>query len=1239
MLALIRTWFLGDKNGRCGDQCGSLCKGPCESFEVSHDNATCTCLGSMCGENAICTVANVCECLEEYTGDPFGAGCTKSSTLLAAINATADQIDLFLMDDGSSIPELQPFMALVRSQIPSSLNLHPTDRDILQVIIQPQFEKNESRRHLWSLHNGKQGMKASWNINERNLGRTFTLPRSGSIHPFIERFQNNGLVVVVDDSVDFLAGQTRALESENCIEAVIMGMVALWNLIVSAFIPSLTSVVGSIGRVLAKKILARKPRALDTLIPIFLKLKAFTAENIVAELGKLFEKFITMLVETVGVKGILDEMLGVISYKDTWIIFGLFAAEMAAAAISFGSSLLYKIARMVISMLSVVKSIQSIDKECFSFSNPCLVDGIPIDCNDSNECTSDSCNPTTGSCIHAQIDCNDRNACTADSCDPDRGCLNSLIPMDCDDSDRCTVDFCDPNNGLCSHTPLVCNDFDACTNDSCNSATGTCVFTRIENCVDGHIICSSGDYSGKCMDKALCIENGGVTIIGRCPVEGDFQCCLDSPSPPECTALDKYPGDCTTINECNGRPDHTPITPTPEFGCSGGKTCCVDSPACTSGLFSGTCLHTSTCAFDSIAGECPGDGNIQCCIDFGPCTVGEVHGKCKNKDRCTGQNQYPLKGFCGGDSEVQCCIDMPSCLVAGVNGQCMPTDKCNGLPALSWHNCLGKVSNDISCCIPALECFGFDDESVWVHGQCERTCGGTTTPIIPQINSTLEYCPDGLSCCAPKRCVVADVKGECLPTVDCMKLPALSWHNCSGSDISCCLPSLECFGFDDKAVWVQGQCERTCGGTTNPIIPQINSTLEYCPDGLVCCIPMNMNEDWQTIDIFGPFIHQAYGYATAISANGLVFASGYGVINGLESGFAKAYSYDKSNDVWKPMGSTYFGGPEDTSLGTAVALSADGRVMAVGAPWSVDNPGYGAIKVLRYNDNGDIWEDVGDVIYGSEELHCYFGSAVAISSDGKTVAGGQWVPCIVHTNGAQSGEGDARVVRYNNVSGKWDQLGQTLTDKSGNGLFVSILSFIGGSGDKLATIGPNASVQILQYNSTLNEWVQQGAAWDASGNFGFALSSDGSLIVGTIVSEDGETAEPQKILESVQVFQNLGESGWNLRETFRVDSWDVSEIENHTFSGKFPFPVALSSNGSILVTSGLNRVHIFEYRGNKTWVEISNSTSFSGEEGDMLGSSVDMSSDGSVIVVGAPGFDGPGGNDTGLVRVYRRLLH
>jgi len=225
-----------------------------------------------------------------------------------------------------------------------------------------------------------------------------------------------------------------------------------------------------------------------------------------------------------------------------------------------------------------------------------------IDCNDSNPCTIDHCDLTTG-CSHENqpdgqpcrdgnecngeelcavgqcqdgvaLDCDDQNPCTADSCDPVNGCVNSPVAdntscadadlcdgaevcltgacvegtaLDCWDGNSCTTDSCDPQAG-CQYATLAdgapCDDDDACTNDD-HCEQGDCVPESAINC----------DDQNPCTEDT-CDATGG---------------CLNYPQP------DGF--SCADGDVCNG--DETCQTGVCETGtapdCSDGEVCTADS--------------------------------------------------------------------------------------------------------------------------------------------------------------------------------------------------------------------------------------------------------------------------------------------------------------------------------------------------------------------------------------------------------------------------------------------------------------------------------------------------------------------------------------------------------------------------------------------------------------------------------------------------------------------------------------
>jgi hypothetical protein len=145
--------------------------------------------------------------------------------------------------------------------------------------------------------------------------------------------------------------------------------------------------------------------------------------------------------------------------------------------------------------------------------------GVVLTCDDNNPCTSDSCN---GGCVHSGNSggpCTDSNVCTpVDTCD--LGVCVGAGSLNCDDNNACTTDSCDPFNG-CVHAAntLACDDGSACTtSDACSG--GKCVGGIAANCDDGNPCTSdSCDATAGCQhaaNNAVCDDGDPCTLGDFC---------------------------------------------------------------------------------------------------------------------------------------------------------------------------------------------------------------------------------------------------------------------------------------------------------------------------------------------------------------------------------------------------------------------------------------------------------------------------------------------------------------------------------------------------------------------------------------------------------------------------------------------------------------------------------------------------------------------------------------------------
>ena len=152
--------------------------------------------------------------------------------------------------------------------------------------------------------------------------------------------------------------------------------------------------------------------------------------------------------------------------------------------------------------------------------------GAPVNCNDGNECTDDSCDPDQG-CVyqHNQVVCNDGDVCTTEDACQD-GVCSGTGELTCDDGNLCSADSCDAKTGCVFLAEgSACHDENECTVDLCNPGTGECAYAFAEDgtvCDDGKE-CTEPDLcqAGQCVGAgpAICPHDIYVDINSAQEVE------------------------------------------------------------------------------------------------------------------------------------------------------------------------------------------------------------------------------------------------------------------------------------------------------------------------------------------------------------------------------------------------------------------------------------------------------------------------------------------------------------------------------------------------------------------------------------------------------------------------------------------------------------------------------------------------------------------------------------------------
>ncbi len=333
------------------------------------------------------------------------------------------------------------------------------------------------------------------------------------------------------------------------------------------------------------------------------------------------------------------------------------------------------------------------------------------------------------------------------------------------------------------------------------------------------------------------------------------------------------------------------------------------------------------------------------------------------------------------------------------------------------------------------------------------------------------------------------------------------------------------------------------------------------------------------------------------------------------------------------IGGDIDGDSANDNAGT-VAISADGSVLAIGAVGH--NSFRGQVRVFEFSSGpfGSSWVQEGNDILGEAEGD-FFGREVALSSDGNIIAIGASA-----NDGNGSNSGHVRV--YENISGTWTQIGndidgEAIDDFSGDPVSLSADGNIVAIGSTGNDGNGSNSGHVRVYENLSGTWTQIGSDIDGEAegdNSGGAvsLSSDGSIVAIGADRNDGNGSNSGH----VRVYEYI------------VGVWtqigsDINGEAEEDFSGGRFSSVSLSSDGNIVAIgaslndgNGSNSGHVRVYENiSSVWTQIGSDINGEAED-DRSGVSISLSSDGSLVAVGAIRNDGNGSN-SGHVRVYKNI--
>jgi hypothetical protein len=215
-------------------------------------------------------------------------------------------------------------------------------------------------------------------------------------------------------------------------------------------------------------------------------------------------------------------------------------------------------------------------------------------CDDGNECNKNTA-CLQGACLGQEIDCDDSNPCTTDSCDPTTGCTYEADnTAACSDGAPCTTnDSC--LDGVCkAGSPKDCADDNVCTDDYCDTATGDCIAEGAAGACDDNDDCTDLDACqlGTCTGDPVCpCDLNTPCPTPTNPCDGSYVCAnnycvVDTNASVKCSQDDLNPCQLSVCQNVDGVAECQNLAISTGTVCDDGDECTINDQ-CQSGQCSG----------------------------------------------------------------------------------------------------------------------------------------------------------------------------------------------------------------------------------------------------------------------------------------------------------------------------------------------------------------------------------------------------------------------------------------------------------------------------------------------------------------------------------------------------------------------------------------------------------------------------------------------------------------------------
>lgn len=403
-------------------------------------------------------------------------------------------------------------------------------------------------------------------------------------------------------------------------------------------------------------------------------------------------------------------------------------------------------------------------------------------------------------------------------------------------------------------------------------------------------------------------------------------------------------------------------------------------------------------------------------------------------------------------------------------------------------------------------------------------------------------------------------------------------------------------------------------------------------------LPLITFAQWNQVgqDIDGEFADDISGTSISINSDGTIIAVGAPQNDGNGSGSGHVRIYENNGNMWVQVGNDIDGVSNAHSSGRSISLSDDGNIVAIGAPlFGVSgNPSAGHVRI--FENIGGNWTQIGEDIIG-EASNDQFGVSVSLNAEGTILAAGS--ERNDNTNGGNAGH----VRIYENIGGVWTQMGSDIDgedqgDQSGSSVSLNAagnIVAIGAEQNDGANGFDTGHVRVFEFVG--GNWQQLGsdiegeAMSDQSGR-SISINDNGTIVaIGASLNDNtnGNNAGNARIFE------------------FDGGDWQQvgANINGDAEDDFFGAAISLNSAGNIVAISAptnddaafnAGHVKVFELIAGE-WVQI-DGTIVGEANDDSFGSAISINSSGSTLAIGARFNDGANGVNSGHARVFRNDL-